>query len=199
MRRTTAALLAVGIAGCGSPPPHLHNPGTTIVCFGDSITAGVGRGDAPSYPDLLEGALGVPVVNAGRPGDTSGSALQRLDTLSGLDPWLVIIELGGNDILRRIPVETTEANLRRIVEHVLGLEAVPLLIEVHGPFGGRYEDVFDRLEDRYGVPVLRQVLPDILIDPSLKADNVHPNAEGYRRLADAVARQVRPLLEARRQ
>ena len=198
--RTLGTLLAWGslllFTACGSEPPNLHSPGTTVVCLGDSITAGVGSGGV-GYPRLLEELLGVPVINHGVPGDTAAAGLARLDRALAEDPWLVIVELGGNDVLRRIPRERTEAALTEIVERVLAAGAVPLLIELDGPFLGGLESVFERLEDEHGVPVLDDVLGEILFDPELKSDSIHPNGAGYRRLAEAVAERVRPWLRER--
>lgn len=178
--------------------PNLDSLGTTIVCLGDSITAGVGAGGGASYPERLAELLGVPVLNHGVPGDTAARGLARLDAALAENPWLVIVELGGNDVLRRIPRENTERALRQVVERVLAAGAVPLLIELDGPLLGGVSGIFDRLEDDYDVPVLDGVLGDILFDPKLKSDGIHPNAEGYRVLAEEVADEVRPWLEKRR-
>ena len=177
--------------------PNLDSPGSTIVCFGDSLTAGVGRGDGPSYPEHLARELGTEVVNAGVPGETASQALRRIDRVLARDPWLVVVELGGNDILRRVPLETTETALGSIVERLLEAGAVPLLIEVRGPFGRRYGKLFDRLERSHGVPVIRDVLPDLLLDRRYKSDATHLNAAGYERLARAVARRIEPLMRRR--
>lgn len=198
MRLARAPALAVCFAfACAPAVPNLDSPGGTIVCFGDSLTAGVGRGDGDGYPEALARRLGVAVVNAGVPGDTASQALGRLDRVLAADPWLVVVELGGNDILRRVPLETTEAALDAIVARLLDAGVVPLLIEVRGPFGGRYGRLFDRLESRHGVPVLRDVLPDLLLDRRYKSDAIHLNAAGYERLAEAVARRIEPWMRGR--
>lgn len=193
---SSAALLLLG--GCGHEPPNLRSAGHTIVCFGDSVTAGVGRGKRPAYPEILGQLLASPVINAGVPGDTAEEGLARVDTVLRHDPWLVVIEFGGNDILRQIPVERTESALGAIVERVLSARAVPLLIGVHGPFGGQHKKMFERLSDRYDVPLIADALPKILLNPALKSDSIHPNGEGYDVLAQAVAQRVRPWLETRK-
>lgn len=193
------AVLAVVLTACGPPDvPNLESSGTTIVCLGDSITAGVGAGEDSGYPERLARRLGVPVVNAGVPGDTTADALARLPEALSRDPWLVIVEVGGNDLLRRVPEERIEANLRRIVEGVLEAGAVPMLVELEGSLVGNLEDVFERLEDDYRVLLVEDVLDDVLSDPRLKSDRIHPNAAGYARLAEEVAKEVEPLLAARR-
>jgi lysophospholipase L1-like esterase len=185
------------LAACRDLPPNLDSRGTTIVCFGDSITAGVGADGAPTYPDLLAQRLDADVVNAGYPGATAADLLARLPEALAHDPWLVIVEAGGNDMLRRVPVGETEAAVRGLVQGVLAAGAVPMLVEIRAPFGG-LGDLFVRLGDEYDVPVVEDVLPEILLDRRLKSDEIHPNAAGYARLAAAVADEVEPLLEARR-
>jgi acyl-CoA thioesterase-1 len=193
-----AALAAACLVlACSRAVPNLDSPGSTIVCFGDSLTAGIGRGEGASYPEHLARQLGAEVHNAGVPGDTASQALSRIDRVLADDPWLVVIELGGNDILRRVPLETTENALAGIVERLLEAGVVPLLIEVRGPFGRRYGKLFDRLEDRYGVPVIRDVLPKLLLDRRFKSDAIHLNAAGYERLANEVARRIEPLMRRR--
>jgi lysophospholipase L1-like esterase len=192
-----AAALAAALGACRDLPPNIESPGTTIVCLGDSITAGVGAGEAPTYPDLLAERLGADVVNAGVPGDTAEAALARLPAALAHDPWLVIVEVGGNDLLQRVPRERTEAALRGLVEGVLAAGAVPMLVEIRAPFGG-LSGAFERVADDYDVPLVEEVLGDILFDPRLKSDPIHPNAAGYAVLAAAVAAEVEPLLAARR-
>jgi acyl-CoA thioesterase I len=201
VRAAALALLAaaaLAAAGCASEPPNLDSRGSTIVCLGDSITAGVGAGPGEGYPALLETALGVEVVARGVPGDTSADGRARLADALAADPWLVVVELGGNDLLRRRPLEATEADLAAIVEGVLAAGAVPMLVEVRGPFGSRYEDLFERLGERYGVPVVAGVLGEVLSDRTLKSDPIHPNAAGYRAIAAALAEAIEPLVAERR-
>ncbi|HXU34155.1 MAG TPA: GDSL-type esterase/lipase family protein [Thermoanaerobaculia bacterium] len=187
------------VAGCRREIPNLDSPGTTIVAFGDSITAGYGAdGPGTTYPERLAERIGRPVINAGVPGDTTADALARIEPMLAENPWLVIVELGGNDLLQQVPIERTEANLSAIVERLLAARTVPVLIEIHGPFGGgRYADLFERLGDKYHVPVLEDALPEILSDRTLKSDEIHPNAAGYEKLAQAVYEKLRPLLERR--
>ena len=201
MRLLACALFLLPLIACGGPPaPNLDSSGTTIVCLGDSITAGIGAGSAPTYPELLGDLLGgVEVINEGVPGDTSADGLERLDDVLAHDPWLVIVELGGNDLLRRVPVAETERTLRQIVEGLLEADIAPMLVEVHGPLGGAHEAMFERLADDYDLPLVEDTLPEILGDRALKSDAIHPNGEGYERLAEAVAEAVAPLVEARRE
>jgi len=196
MRHSFALLLL--LAACRPHVPNLDSPGRTIVCLGDSITAGVGAGPGEAYPELLAARLGTAVINAGVSGETADQGLARVDAVLAEDPWLVVVELGGNDILRQVPPEQTERSLRGILDRLLAARVVPLLIEIDAPFGGRYRDIYERLGDEYHVPVVDDAVGEILRDRTLKSDEIHPNAQGQKVLADAVAEEIEPLIAARR-
>ncbi len=201
MRRWSWLLVfaLVEFYGCARKIPNLDSPGTTIVAFGDSITAGYGAsGASATYPERLAARIGRPVINAGVNGDTTADGLARIDSVLAQNPWLVIVELGGNDILGQVPIERTEANLQAIVERLLAARTVPVLVEIHGPFsGGRFSDLFERLSKKYQVPVIEDALPEILEDPALKSDPIHPNDAGYTELAEAVSDELAPILKKR--
>lgn len=186
------------LAACRPDVPNLDSPGRTIVCLGDSITAGVGSGPGEAYPDLLAARLGTEVVNAGVSGETAAEGLARVDQVLAENPWLVIVELGGNDILQRVPPEGTEQALRGILGRLVAARVVPVLVEVDAPFGGRYEEIYERLGDEYHVPVVEDAVGEILRDRSLKSDTIHPNAAGQKLLAEAIAEEIEPLIKARR-
>jgi lysophospholipase L1-like esterase len=169
-----------------------------IVCLGDSITAGVGAGPGEAYPELLAARLGTEVINEGESGDTAAQGLARLDRVLADDPWLVIVELGGNDILRQVPPGQTERSLRGILDRLLAARVVPVLVEVDAPFGASYKEIYGRLGDEYRIPVVEDAIGKILRDRALKSDTVHPNAEGQKVLAEAIADEIAPLLKARR-
>jgi len=201
VRRLAHALPLLGLlaAGCGGPDvPNLDSRGHTIVCLGDSITSGVGAEPGPAYPSLLQSRLGTEVVNEGVSGDTAEEGLARVDEVLTADPWLVVVELGGNDILNRIPPERTEAALRQIVQRLLAAKVAVLLVELDIPFAGRYAEIYERLGDDFDVPVLDDILGDILTDARLKADPIHPNAQGHEVLAAALAEEIEPMIAARR-
>ena len=189
-------LLLLGTA-CGPDVPNLDSPGRTIVCLGDSITSGVGAEPGQPFPALLATKLGREVINEGVPGDTAGEGLARIDQALAHDPWMVIVELGGNDILRQVPPAQTEAALRQVLDRLLAARVVPVLVELEVPFAGRYTDVFKRIEEDYEIPVVEDTLGEILLDPTLKADPLHPNAAGHVQLAEAIADVVEPIVKKR--
>lgn len=194
--------LLLSLAGCGVAAesiPNLDSPGQTIVCLGDSITSGVGASPGQPFPALLAARLGTDVINHGVAGDTAEEGLSRVDDVLAEDPWLVIVELGGNDILNRIPPERTEAALRQIVQRLLAADVAVVLVELEVPFAGRYAEIYNALGDELDIPVIEDALGEILTDASLKADPIHPNARGHEVLAAAVAEEIEPILEARQE
>jgi lysophospholipase L1-like esterase len=199
MRKALLPLLvAFLLAACRHDPPNLNSPGRTIVVLGDSMAAGVGSGPGEAYPDLLATRLRAEVVNAGVSGSTTAEGLARIGDVLAEDPWMVIVELGGNDFLRQVPPEQTERNLRGILDRLIAGRVVPVLVEMDAPFAARYREIYGRLSDEYHVPVVEDVFGEIERDPSLKSDQIHPNAAGQRKLAEAIAEEIQPILDARR-
>ena len=197
VRTATLFPILLLLSACGPDVPNLDSPGRTIVCLGDSITSGVGAEPGQPYPALLAAKLDREVINEGVPGDTAEDGLARVDQALAHDPWMVIVELGGNDILRQVPPARTEAALRQVLDRLLAARVVPVLVELEVPFAGRYSDVFDRIADDYDIPMVEDTLGEILVDPALKADPIHPNAQGHVELAEAIADVVEPIVEAR--
>ena len=98
---------------------NIRSTGELIICFGDSLTEGVGASAGEDYPSVLSRQLGSAVINAGLRGDTTAAALERLvDEVLNKNPRLVILLLGGNDFLRQRPRRETRRNLEEIVRRV---------------------------------------------------------------------------------
>lgn len=164
-----------------------ENPaGTNIIALGDSLTAGVGAAPEGRYVTYLERSLGVPIINAGISGDTTRGALTRLqrDVLDK-DPKIVLVMLGGNDVLRKYDKEETFANLRSIVTQIQASGAMVILVGFDFPlknYNGRYAALAEEL----GCPFVPDIFDDVLNDRSLMSDGVHPNDKGYRVFADRI-------------
>jgi acyl-CoA thioesterase I len=175
---------------------NLASPGTGIVSFGDSLTAGFGAGVGEDYPSELARRIGVPVVNAGMSGDTTESALARLDSVIASRPRLVIVGLGGNDYLRGMAIGATEANLRAIINKIQSSGAMVVLLGFSFPsLNANYASMYERLADEHRCLLVPGVMKGILTDRSLKSDEIHPNARGYALMAERIAPHVEKLLE----
>ena len=190
----TLLTLLLLLAGCDSKPAiRPLAPGATILAFGDSLTHGNGAGAGQSYPALLEELLGVRVVNAGVPGEESAAGRKRLPgVLEKAQPQLVILIHGGNDFLRRLDVAQTKQNLRAMIEacRLQGADVVLAGVPQVGLFLSP-APFYAELAKEYRLPYLEDTLSDILKDRSLKSDAIHPNAAGYRQLAEALAGLIR--------
>jgi lysophospholipase L1-like esterase len=184
-------LLSLLLAGCRDRTPRLSplEPGALILAFGDSLTAGNGAGRDASYPAVLEQLTGYRTVNAGRPGELSGEGLQRLPgLLQRYQPDLVILCHGGNDLLRRHDPEQTATNLRRMIEAARNNHAEIVLLAVPQPgLWLKAAPFYQQLAEEYRIPCDTETLSAILGRRELKSDAIHPNAAGYRKLAEALA------------
>jgi lysophospholipase L1-like esterase len=167
----------------------------TIVAFGDSLTEGVGTTEGSDYVALLSERIGETIVDLGVSGDTTTDGVARLDELLEADPRIVILLLGGNDALRRLPVETTVANLATIMETVQDTGAAVLLVGVTGGlYGSRYPDEFERLAKEYGVAYVPNILSGLIGQPDYMADAIHPNNKGHVLMADRIEPPLRELM-----
>lgn len=176
---------------------NLQSRGENIICFGDSLTEGVGAGNREDYPSLLARQMPYPVINAGRRGDTSADGLSRLERdVLGRNPRLVIVLFGGNDFLRQIPLSESRKNLEEIVRRIQEHGAMVLLVGLRlGLFTDEYGPLYEEIAEKHGALYIPQVLKGILSDPKLKSDSIHPNGAGYQVMAERILEQVKPLLE----
>lgn len=175
---------------------NLESRGTSVIAFGDSLTAGYGAGAGEDYPSRLTQLAGVEVINAGRSGDTTDSALARLDTeVLARSPRIVIVGLGGNDFLRSAPLASTEANLRTIVKKIQESGAMVVLLGFEFPsLTANYGKMYERVADEEGCLFIPDLLDGIMSNSKLKSDEIHPNAEGYALMAERVATPLRKLI-----
>lgn len=200
MRRSArwlgALFLALALAaGCGDDAPQLPRlgPNDVIVAFGDSLTHGTGAAEHESYPAVLAQLIGRPVVRAGVPGEITAQGLRRLPSvLDEHRPRLVIVCLGGNDMLRKVSDTEIKRNLRGILGELQQRGIAAVLVGVPKPAlvtssAGFYAE----LAREFGVPYESKVVTSVLYAPDMKADPIHPNAKGYRRMAEALANLLR--------
>ena len=178
---------ALFLVACDRAPtlPKL-NSHDVIVAFGDSLTHGTGASSDTAYPAVLASLTGRTVINAGVPGDTTSSGLARLPAvLDEHQPRLVLLCLGGNDMLKRQPESATENNLRLLVQIIRASGAEVMLIAVPEPklFGGT-PGFYTRIAEDMRLPLEDDVFNDVLKDNRLKADPIHANAAGYRVVAE---------------
>ncbi|MGZ3375050.1 MAG: arylesterase [Phenylobacterium sp.] len=203
--RRTLVATGLGTAVLAALPAHAaHGPVVTIL--GDSITAGYGLPQAASLPIQLQAALekiGVPclVRGAGVSGDTTANGAGRMDFSIRADTQVVVVELGGNDILQGIDPKMTRANLDHILTRLKERHMNVVLCGMRAPreIGAGYAKDFDaiypELARQHGVTLYPDLLTGVGRDPALhQADAIHPNAQGVliiaAKLAPVVAREL---------
>lgn len=186
-----ALLIAPLLAGCGESVPRVAavGPDEVIVAFGDSLTYGTGAAEPESYPAVLAQLIGRKVVRSGVPGEVTAQGLARLPrVIEEHRPALIIVCLGGNDMLRRVDEQQIRSNLRQIITTIRGRGISVVLVGVPRPALLTSAAAFyGELAKEYGIPYEGKVLNDIMHQLDLKADTIHPNAKGYRRMAEAIA------------
>ncbi len=169
--------------------------GSSIVAFGDSLVQGIGASSGNDFPSILSRMIGEPVINKGVSGNTTVDALARIKSVTILKPRVVIIVLGGNDVLQRIPPEETFQNLAKIIDEIHRSGAVVLLVGVKGgvvgdPYANRYKD----LAREKGTLYVSNILEELLGDPSVMTDGIHPNDAGYQIVSEKIFKQLQKVL-----
>ncbi len=195
VRFCIALLAAITLlAGCGKEKAAPIPAGSVVLALGDSLTFGAGVTREEAWPNLLAAKTGWTVVNGGVSGDTSGGALERLPSLlEEHKPVLVLVTLGGNDMLRRLPQQETVANLEKILvlvrEH--GAKAILLATPQPSIAGAVFQNLsapefYRQVAEQEQVPLIEDTIPNVLSDPQLKGDPLHPNANGHRLLSEKI-------------
>ena len=175
---------------------NLDAPGEVVVFFGDSITQGYGVRPEESFPSQVAGDLGLALVNAGVAGDTTAAGLGRIERdVLAHRPRLTLVEFGGNDFLRRVPLDETLKNLDAMVRTLHDQGMMVMILEVNvGLMGDPYLKGYRAVGERYGAVMVEDILGGIMGNPELKVDSIHPNARGHRLIAERVVKVLRPLL-----
>ena len=202
-RAFLSAILAAGLLqACGKKATYASiPPGSSVLAFGDSVTFGTGASTGEDWPTLLGRETGWKIHNAGIPGDTAEAGKTRIqEILDMVKPVLVIVEIGGNDFLRRRPPKSIKEDLRTIVQLAkqsgaqVVLVAVPelslLSLVTRKPADS---PIYAELAKEEKQALISDVFSNILSKPELCADQIHPNAKGYEQMASGILEQLRTM------
>lgn len=167
-----------------------------IIAFGDSLVEGVGASRNNDFVSVLGSLLGKNISNFGKSGDTTRSALPRLVTVLEKQPGVVIVLLGGNDYIKKIPQEETENNLKIIVSELQAQGSVVVLLGVRGGLlKDQRGDMYKNISEELGAVYVEDVLDGIFAQPDLMSDAIHPNDKGYAMIAEKVFKEMKFLYE----
>jgi len=192
--------------GCAAQTKAGDHARPIIVCFGDSLTAGHGVTEGQTYPDYLQRDLdsrgyGYRVLNKGIDGNTTKDGVDRLKDVLSLYPRIVVVEFGGNDGLRGLPISTTRQNLDQIVSGILKAGARVVLAGITLPpnYGADYiqqfNETYTMLAHKYRVPLIPFLFKDVYGVPgSMQEDGIHATAKGNQQVALNVLQALTPLL-----
>ncbi|MCX6703569.1 MAG: GDSL-type esterase/lipase family protein [Candidatus Zambryskibacteria bacterium] len=170
--------------------------GDSIVAFGDSLIEGVGATEGNDLVSQLSKKIGEPIINLGIAGNTTEEGVARVDRIAEYKPKVVLVLLGGNDYLRKVPKAETFKNLETIVTKVQSMGAVVVLLGVQGGvFTDPYEDLFEDLAKKKGVVYVSNVLEGLIGNQKYMSDAVHPNDAGYAKIVERVYPQLDKALQ----
>lgn len=181
----------LSLTSCSEKEPLLSplNNDAVILAFGDSLTYGTGaNSDTQSYPAVLSQLTGLKVINKGIPGEVSKTGLGRLPKiLKEIKPDLVILCHGGNDIIRKLGKKQLKENLNKMIEIVQNSGAELVLIGVPNfSLMLNVPELYPELSSIYNIPIQLTILPKLERSLQLKSDQIHPNAKGYRLMAESI-------------
>lgn len=207
VRRRVLVSIGLLIAVC----PIFAAPLPVLVCFGDSITAGYGVQPGKAYPDALQGKLDLngyhyKVVNEGTSGATSKDAVASLPMVLKLHPEVAIVEFGGNDGLRGLPLEQTRRNLDEVIVALQNTHVKVLLAGITLPpnYGPDYIQAFDamfrELAAKHHTALVPMIYKDLVHVPgTIQDDGIHPTAKGAALVAETLWPVLKPLLRGGKQ
>lgn len=196
-----ALALTVLLSACGKRVPKAQAlaVGSVVLALGDSLTAGVGATPDTAYPAVLQALTGWQVVNGGVSGDTTAQALARLPVLlQEHQPALIIVSIGGNDFLRQMSASGAKDTIREISRTaraggaqvlLVGVPQVSLLAAGTGSL--KDHPLYAELAEELKLPLHAGGWAAVLSNPSLRADSVHANAQGYRQFAEGLVQALR--------
>lgn len=215
-------LFLLSVFSCAQKPSEANDPTAeagqksipekekkTILFFGNSLTAGYALEPEESFVGIIQhriDSLGLDyrMINGGLSGETTASGLNRLDWFLEEEPYIFVLELGGNDGLRGIPVSETKANLKKMIDLVqqrypqthIVLAGMQIPPNMGQDYARDFSNIFKELAEEENLTLIPFLLEGVAGDPTLNLpDGIHPSVEGHRIVAETVWEYLEPLLE----
>ena len=180
--------------GRKQPVKNFPNNNRVVVAFGDSLTEGYGAPEGESYPDVLARKINRPVINLGLAGDTAANAPTRLGSVLAEKPYMVLIEFGGNDRMHQQSRQVAIQAVSQIVDEVQKAGAIAVIVDTGGPGMDEYTKAYKKIAKEKNALFVPGILKGIFYKPSLKSDQVHPNAAGYVKVSEKVYKVIKDYL-----
>ena len=192
MKRFIFLIVLSALCGCEAKPLNTGNDGVNIVAFGDSLTAGYGVESAHSYPAVLQDMTGKTVINLGVSGNTARMGAERKEEIGRHNPFMVLIQFGGNDAMQTRPLDETKNALEEIVDYAQKLGAVAVIVDTGGSIKmSPYTKIMKQIAKDKQAVFAPAIMEGIFTDPRLKSDSLHPNAEGYKLIAGKICKKIK--------
>jgi len=192
-------LMVIVLTACGGKKISVE-PGGRMVVFGDSITNGYGV--EKSFSHYLDESLEIEVVPVGRNGETTRGGVKRLEEVENLDPKVVFIELGGNDLLQRMDARETSGNMTLIVKRLQRGGRIVVLAKFYprrtlltlfmGESRREYDQMYKSLEEVEGVYVIENLWGGVWGKHML--DTIHPDGRGHEVMAENIEESLRKII-----
>lgn len=203
MKKLVYLLFILIITSCGDDvEKYAAIPqGATVLVLGDSLSYGTGAGTGEDYPSLLTKSTGWNIINEGVPGDTTAGGLERLPALlEQHQPKLLVVELGGNDLLRQTAPTEITSNLKAILSAAKAqgiqtiLVAVPEISPLKATFGNLSDHpLYEAVATDTATPLIADVFSEVLSDGKLKSDQIHANTKGYAVVSEKFGEKLKDL------
>lgn len=202
MKKLVYLLFILILTSCSQGEKYPPIPkGSAVVVLGDSLSYGTGANEGEDYPTLLAKSTGWNIINAGIPGDTSAGGLERLpELLQEHQPKLLIVELGGNDLLHQTPQSEVVGNLKNILSLAKAqgvktiLVAIPEVSAIRAAVGNLSDHpLYEKLAKETATPLITDVFSEVLSERDLKSDQIHPNAQGYAEVGKKMIESLKRL------
>jgi acyl-CoA thioesterase I len=203
MKKLFLSLFLLLLTACGNDAPKhaAIATGVSVLILGDSLSYGTGANVGEDYPSLLAKSTGWNIINEGVPGDTTAGGLARLpDLLEAHQPKLLIVELGGNDILHQTPPTEITQNLSSILAlaKAQGIQTILVAIPEFSPLKATFGNLtdhplYEKLATETATPLIADVFSDVLSDGKLKSDQIHANAKGYAVVSEKFSEKLKEM------